>query len=49
MADISSLDEFTVSITGGEPASNPVFWKFCQEMNAIDPLVKVGVFTKSYS
>jgi len=45
MSEISSLDEFTVSITGGEPASNPVFWKFCDEMRAIDPLVKVGVTT----
>jgi organic radical activating enzyme len=45
MAEISNIDEFTVSITGGEPAANPVFWKFCKEMNAIDPLVKVGVTT----
>jgi hypothetical protein len=45
MAEISSLSEFTVSITGGEPASNPIFWKFCEEMNAIDPLVKVGITT----
>ena len=45
MAEISSINEFTVSITGGEPASNPIFWKFCEEMNAIDPLVKVGITT----
>ena len=43
MVEVSRLQEFTISLTGGEPASNPIFWDFCNEMRAIDPLIRIGL------
>jgi len=43
MENMSKLNEFTISVTGGEPAANPVWWKACDEFRAIDPKIVVGL------
>ena len=45
MENMSKLNEFTISVTGGEPASNPVWWKACDEFRSIDPKIVVGLTT----